>query len=66
MMSLVRTLPSLDGREMKFYAYRSESFMDRMEYIGTWYANTYDADISMIVNETGIDIGSLKIFGRIA
>lgn len=51
---------------MKFYAYRSESFMDRMEYIGTWYANTYDAAISMIVNETGIDIGSLKIFGRIA
>ena len=50
---------------MKFHAYRIESFMDRMEYLGTWYADTYNAAMSMIVKETGIDIGSLKIFGKI-
>lgn len=51
---------------MKFAAYRIVSLMGRLEYMGTWYANTYDAAMSMIVNETGVDIGSLKIFGRIA
>lgn len=67
MMLLARSvLPSLDGREMKFTAYRIVSFMGKMEYLGTWYANTYDAAMSMIVNETGVDIGSLKIVGRIA
>ncbi len=52
--------------EMKFTAYRIASFMGRLEYLGTWYANTYDAAMSMIVNETGVDIGSLKIVGRIS
>lgn len=67
MMWLVRSVPlSLDGLEMKFTAYRIVSFMGRLEYLGTWYANTYDAAMSMIVNETGVDIGSLKIVGRIA
>lgn len=51
---------------MKFTAYRIVSFMGQMEYLGTWYANTYDAAISMIVKETGVDIGSLKIVGRIS
>lgn len=52
--------------EMKFTAYRIISFMGKMEYLGTWYANTYDAAMNMIVNETGVDIGSLKIVGRIS
>lgn len=66
MVWLVRMPLSSDGREMKFTAYRIVSFMGQMEYLGTWYANTYDAAVSMIVNETGVDIGSLKIVGRIA
>jgi hypothetical protein len=67
MMWLVRSVPlSLDGLEMKFTAYRIVSFMGRMEYLGTWYANTYDAAMNMIMNETGIDIGSLKIVGRMS
>ena len=55
-----------DVREMKFAAYKIVSFMGRMEYLGTWCAKSYDAAMSMIVNETGIGIDSLKIVGRIA
>jgi len=51
---------------MKFTAYKIVSFMGRMEYLGTWYAKSYDAAMSMIVNETGVGIDSLKIVGRIA
>jgi hypothetical protein len=51
---------------MKFTAYKIVSFMGNMEYLGTWYAKSYDAAMNMIVNETGVDIGSLKIVGRIA
>lgn len=51
---------------MKFSAYRIVSFMGRLEYLGTWYANTYDTAVNMIVNETGVDIGSLKVVGRIS
>jgi hypothetical protein len=51
---------------MKFSAYKIVSVMGNVEYIGTWYADTYDAAINMIVNETGVDICSLKVFGRIA
>jgi hypothetical protein len=50
---------------MKFTAYKIVSFMGRMEYLGTWYAKSYDAAMNMIVSETGVDIGSLKIVGRI-
>jgi len=66
MMWLVKNvLLSLDGLEMKFTAYKIVSFMGRMEYLGTWYAKSYDAAMNIIVNETGVDIGSLKIVGRI-
>lgn len=50
---------------MKFSAYKIVSVMGNVEYIGTWYADTYDAAINMIINETGVDICSLKVFGRI-
>jgi hypothetical protein len=51
---------------MKFTAYKIVSFMGRMEYLGTWYAKSYDAAMNMIVNETGVDIDSLRVIGRIA
>lgn len=50
---------------MKFSAYKIVSFMGRMEYLGTWYADTYDAAMNIIIHETGVDIASLKIVGRI-
>ena len=51
---------------MKFSAYRIVSFMGRLEYLGTWYAKTYDAAVNMIVSETGVEIASLKVVGRIS
>lgn len=51
---------------MKFTAYKIVSFMGQMEYLGTWYANSYDAAMNIIVNETGLSIDSLKILGRVA
>lgn len=48
---------------MKFRVF-SVSWIGDLSYIGTWFANSYDAAASMVTAETGISVDRLKIYGH--
>jgi len=49
---------------MKFRVF-SVSWIGDLSYVGTWYANSYDAVASMVFAETGMSVDNLKIYGHI-
>lgn len=47
------------------YSVFSVSLSGYMNYVGTWIATSYESAVQMITKETGLGIGSLKIYTRI-
>ncbi len=52
-------------KEMMKFRVFSVSWIGDLSYVGTWYANSYDAVASMVFAETGMSVDNLKIYGHI-